>query len=255
MGTRTSYTPGTFSWTDLSTSDPDDAKRFYTELFGWEYEDMPVPNSPPYTMFRKNGHDVAALSPAQEGAPTAWNSYVTVESADSTAGKANDLGGTLIAEPFDVMDAGRMTVIQDPTGAFFSAWEPRENIGAKLVNEPGALSLNQLTTPDPERARPFYAGLFGWRIEQVEGTETPYWGIYVGDRLNAGMMRPPPDNPAPPHWLVYFGSESVDDDAGRITELGGQIMLPPMDVPGGRITIAQDPQGGVFALVAGRFDD
>jgi uncharacterized protein len=257
MGDRTSHTPGTFSWADLSTSDTDGAKRFYTALFGWDYEDQPIPGDEAvYTMLRRDGKDVAALFRAQEGMPTFWNSYVTVESADSAATRATDLGGTLMAEPFDVLDAGRMAAIQDPTGAVLSVWEPHGSIGANWVNGAGALTLNQLNTTDPAAAERFYTELFGWRTEEVPGGDQPYWGIYNGDRLNGGMMGMPADaGPMPSHWLVYFGSEDVDADAGRIGELGGQIMVPPLDVPGGRILVVRDPQGAAFGLVAGRFDD
>jgi uncharacterized protein len=256
MGERTSHTPGTFSWAELATTDTDAAKHFYTELFGWDYEDQPMPgDAGDYTMLRRDGKDVGALFPAREGMPTFWGSYVTVDSADSSAAKATDLGGTLMAEPFDVMDAGRMAIIQDPTGAVFSVWEPRGSIGANWVNSPGAITLNQLNTGDPGAAERFYSGLFGWRTEQVAGGEQPYWGIYNGDRLNGGMMQLPPEAGGPPHWLIYFGSEDVDADAGRVGELGGQVMVPPMDVPGGRIIVVQDPQGAVFGLFAGRFDD
>jgi predicted enzyme related to lactoylglutathione lyase len=255
MGERTSHPPGTFSWADLSTTDPDAAKSFYTRLFGWDAEDNPIPGGGVYTMLRKRDKYVAALSAAQEGQPPAWNSYVTVESADDATAAAQEHGGTPAMEPFDVMEAGRMAVIQDPTGAFFAVWEPRESIGAQLVNEPGALTLNQLNTSDPELAQEFYSGVFGWRFEPVEGGDMPYWGIYDGDRLNAGMMPLPPEAGMPSHWLVYFGSESVDEDAARVGELGGTVAVPPMPIPGGRILVAADPQGAVFALFSGRFDD
>jgi uncharacterized protein len=256
MGERTTHPPGTFSWTDLATSDPDDAKRFYTGLFGWEFEDQPIPgDGGVYTTLRKDGKDVAALFKGGEGMPTFWGSYVTVESADSTAARVTELGGTLMMEPFDVMDVGRMATIQDPTGAVVSAWEPHGSIGANLVNVPGALTLNQLNTTDPQAAERFYTELFGWRTEQVAEGETPYWGIYLGDRVNGGMMRLPRDAGAPSHWLSYFGTADVDGDAGRVGELGGQVTLPPMDVPGGRILVARDPQGAFFGLFAGRFDD
>jgi uncharacterized protein len=255
MGERTSHPPGTISWSDLGTSDPEAAKTFYTSLFGWEPDDRPIPLGGTYTMLLKGGKAAAALSAAQEGMPPAWNSYVTVENVDDAAAKAADLGGTVIAEPFDVLDAGRMAVAQDPTGAFFSMWEPRESIGAEVVNGPGALTLSQLNTVDPERALEFYSGLFGWRGESVEGGSMPYWGLYNNDRLAGGLMQMSPDMGAPPHWLNYFGTESVDDAAGRIGELGGQILVPPMEVPGGRILVAQDPQGAVFGLLSGRFDD
>jgi predicted enzyme related to lactoylglutathione lyase len=256
MGERTSHAPGTFSWADLSTTDTEGAKAFYTGLFGWETEDNPIPEGGVYTMLKQGGKAVAALSATQqEGQPPVWNSYVTVDSADAGAAAANDHGGTVVMEAFDVMDVGRMAVIQDPTGAFFAVWEPRASIGAERVNEPGALTHNQLNTSDPERAQEFYAGVFGWRFEPVDGGDMPYWGIYNSDRVNGGMMPLSPDAGAPPHWLVYFGSESIDDDAGRIGELGGQVIVPPMPIPGGRILVAQDPQGAVFALFSGRFDD
>ncbi len=250
MGERTEHAPGTFSWADLSTTDTDGAKAFYTGLFGWDTEDTPIPEGGVYTMLSKGGKNVAALSGAREGQPSAWNSYVTVESADASAAAAKEHGGTLAMEAFDVMDVGRMAVVQDPTGAFFAVWEPRASIGAERVNEPGALTLNQLNTSNAERAQEFYEGVFGWRFESVEGGDMPYWGIYEGDRLNGGMMEQ-----SPSAWLVYFGSESVDDDAGKIAELGGTVIVPPMPVPGGRILVAQDPQGAVFALLSGRFDD
>jgi uncharacterized protein len=148
-----------------------------------------------------------------------------------------------------------MAVIQDPTDAVVSLWEPHGSIGAQFVNAPGALSLNQLNTTDPDAAARFYEGLFGWRIEEVAGGDQAYWGIYNGDRLNAGMMQLPPDAPAPPHWLVYFGSDDVDADAGRIGDAGGTVLVPPTDVPGGRFLVVQDPQGAVVGLFAGRFDD
>jgi uncharacterized protein len=251
MGERTSHPPGTFSWADLSTSDPDAAKVFYVGLFGWETEDTPIPDGGVYTMLKKRGKAVAALSATQqEGQPPSWNSYITVESADDGAAAAAAHGGTVVLGAFDVMDVGRMAVIQDPTGAFFSVWEPRASIGAELVNEPGTLTLNQLNTSDPQRSQEFYSGVFGWRFEAVEGGDRPYWGIYNGDRLNGGMMEEHPDM-----WLVYFGSEDADADAGRIPELGGTVILPPVPVPGGRILVAHDPQGAVFALLSGRFDD
>jgi uncharacterized protein len=253
MGERTSHPPGAFSWADLATSDAEGAKAFYTGLFGWDTEDNPLPEGGVYTMASRGGKSVAALYSSRAGQPNAWNSYVTVASADDAANAAREHGGTVEAEAFDVLEVGRMAVIQDPTGAFLSVWEPRASIGAERVNEPGALTINQLDTTDPARAQEFYEGAFGWRFESVEGGGMPYWGIYNGDRLNGGMMAAAEGVPS--HWLVYFGSDDVDADAGRIGELGGQVMVAPMSVPGGRILVAQDPQGAVFALVSGRFDD
>jgi uncharacterized protein len=266
MGERTSHVPGTFSWTDLGTTDSDGAKAFYGGLFGWELEDMPVPEGPPYTMARIGGKAVCALyqRSADQPGPPAWLCYVTVEDAGATARRAGELGATVISEPFDVLQAGRMAVLQDPTGAVFAIWQPGESIGAELVNDPGAMTMNQLNTGDPEAAELFYSELFGWRFDQlaeaasvdtdVAGQE--YWGIFNGERLNGGMMPLSQAGPgAPPAWLVYFTSADLDASVARIAELGGQVMVQPMRIQSGRIAVAQDPQGAVFALFEGEVDD
>jgi len=253
MGKRERYEPGTFSWVDLSTSDADGAKAFYGELFGWEFEDSEIPGGGVYAMCHVQGDAVAAII-QQDEQPGHWNNYVTVTSADETAAKAKQLGATVFEEAFDVMEAGRMAVFADPSGAVLCAWQPREHIGAGLVNEPGALTMNQLNTHDPQRASAFYEGLFGWEISQVSD-EPPYWGINNKGWMNGGMMKMPDDG-TPSHWLAYFVAEDADAAARRIAELGGTVMVPPMDVPpDGRICVASDPQGAIFALFEGRTDD
>ena len=254
MGERTQYAPGTFSWTDLSTTDQDAAKAFYAGLFGWQAMDMPVDENTLYSMQMVDGKAVAAISPqpAQQreaGVPPLWNSYITVASADAAADRTGELGGTVHAPPFDVMDAGRMAVIQDPTGAFFMVWEPRQNIGAGLVNVPGAMCWNELATPDFEAAQAFYAGLFGWSFEPFEGSEMPYFAIKNGDANNGGMRAPQPGEP--PHWLVYFATEDTDGSLAKAQEQGGSPLGPAIDLPMGRIGVVRDPQGAVFALYAG----
>jgi len=141
-----------------------------------------------------------------------------------------------------------MAVVQDPGGAFFMVWEPRENIGAGLVNAPGALCWNELATPDFDAAQAFYGGLFGWTFQPFEG-EQPYFTIHNGEGSNGGMRAPQPGEP--PNWLVYFATEDTDGSLGKAQELGGNTLAGPLDLPMGRIGIAQDPQGAAFALYAG----
>src|SRR3954453_6242988 len=144
MGERTSYAPGTFSWAELVTSDAEAAKAFYTSVFGWEYRDNPVPGGSVYSTALRDGKDVAALFTSDQ--PPHWNCYVTVESVEATSSRAAELGATIAAEPFDVMDVGRMAVIVDEVGAGLCLWEPRSHIGASLVNAPGAMAWNDLLT-------------------------------------------------------------------------------------------------------------
>lgn len=255
MGKREHYEPGTFSWVDLSTSDAGAAKAFYGELLGWEFEDSEIPGGGIYTMCQLQGDEVAAIV-EQDEHPGHWNSYVTVASADETTAKAKQLGAHVFGEPFNVMDAGRMAVFADPSGAVLCVWEARGNIGAARVNDTGCLSLNQLNTRDPARATAFYTDLFGWEISEVSD-EPPYWGINNNEWLNAGMMELPEDDASTPsHWLVYFTAEDLDGSASKIGDLGGTVIVPPMDVPPqSRILVAQDAQGATFALFEGRTDE
>ncbi len=257
MGERTSYTPGTFSWTDLTTTDQAAAKAFYVGLFGWEAEDMPVGEGMVYSMMSVGGKNVAAISPQPQqqrdaGAPPAWNSYVTVEDADASVERAKELGGTVHAPAFDVMDVGRMAVIQDPQGAYFEVWQPRSHIGAGLVNAPGALVWNELVSPDLDASSAFYGGLFGWSVAEFEGSPMKYLSIKNGEANNGGMREP--QEGEPPCWLVYFGVEDIDAALAKVTELGGSRLMGPQDIQIAKIAIAQDPQGAAFALYAGQLE-
>jgi len=255
MSVITAHATGTFCWPELSTTDVTAAKRFYSTLFGWAPDDSPMPDGGAYTMLKLGNEDVGAMCgmhPEQlkAGVPPHWNLYVAVASADDTATKAASLGGTVILPPFDVMDAGRMAVIQDPTGAVFSIWQPKGHAGASRIDEVGALSWNELYTRDTEKAGAFYSGLFGWRRKAWEGP-MPYTLFHLdADRMVGGMMSMPDDmKDVPPHWLPYFQVEDVDAAVARAREIGGTICNPPMDVPKvGRIAMLADPQGAAFAI-------
>jgi uncharacterized protein len=261
MGERTSHAPGTFSWADLSTTDPAAAKGFYGSLFGWDFDDRPVGDGQVYTMCRVDGHDVCALSAQQEqersmGIPPHWNNYVTVADVDASTAKARELGANVFAEPFDVLEAGRMSVVADPAGAVFCMWQPRDSIGATVVNVPGALTWNELATKDMDAAKDFYGGLFGWSFEDMEGSPLPYSIIRNGERSNGGIRAQSPDEAQiPPYWIPYFAVESVDTSAVRAGELGGRVFMPPTAVPAGRFSVLADPQGAAVAIFEGDFDD
>jgi uncharacterized protein len=259
MGERTKYAPGAFSWTDLTTSDQAAAKQFYSELFGWSAIDNPIGDDMVYSIMQIAGKDVAAISPQMQaqrdaGAPPTWNSYVTVESADAAADRAQRLGANVMAPPFDVFDAGRMAVIQDQQGAFFMVWEPKQHIGASLVNVPGAMAWNELASPDLDASAEFYRELFDWQTEPMEGGGMPYLIIKTSDGHMNGGIRPAMEN-EPSYWGVYFGADDIDARLTQAGELGGTTLVPATDIGMGKIAVVQDPTGAVFAMFAGRFDD
>jgi predicted enzyme related to lactoylglutathione lyase len=255
MSEKTGYTPSTPCWVELSgTPDVEASQAFYRELFGWEMPEQP--NSAELGGYRRaklDGRDVAGVSPRMEdGQPTVWATYVSVEDAAATAVKVAESGGTSIAEPMDVVGLGTMAVFTDPTGAVFGIWQPGTFAGAELVNEPGAFAWNELGTRDVGAAKKFYAAVFDWSFEDHDmGQMGTYTEWKQGDASIGGMMdvsgRLPDQIPA--HWLVYFAVENTDAAVEAAKSSGGGVSFGPIDIPAGRFAIVSDPHGAAFAVI------
>jgi predicted enzyme related to lactoylglutathione lyase len=271
------YIPGVPCWVDTTQPDPAAALAFYGGLFGWTFEDVMPPGSPnPYVVGRLPGGDVAAVAGVPEGAAQAatWNTYIWVDSADDTAATVRQAGGTVLTEPFDVNDAGRMAVAADPHGAVFAVWEARQHRGAAVVNAPGSLNFNDLHTRDVAGAKAFYGAVFGWQtIEMAAGMAwtLPAYGDHLeaatpGLRASMAEMGAPDgfidvvatlapiaadDTSTPAHWGVTFAVDDADAVAAAATSLGGEVLSGPMDVPWCRMAVIRDPQGATF--VASQF--
>ena len=111
MAEFTAYAHGTPCWVDVTSPELDKSIEFYKALFGWEAAQDPRPEAGGYTMFSLNGKAVAAGSPPQqEGMPSFWTTYLASDDVDDTAQKIRDAGGTVMVDPFDVFDSGRMTI-------------------------------------------------------------------------------------------------------------------------------------------------
>jgi predicted enzyme related to lactoylglutathione lyase len=263
MGERSSYTHGTFSWVDNATTDPAAAKSFYSRLFGWDYDDRPMGDGIYYSMAQLGGRFVAAIAPQQEneramGVPPHWNSYITVDDVDAVSARVEELGGILHAPPFDVFDAGRMAAISDPTAAVVYLWQPKEHIGAGLVNAPGALCWNDLAARDPEAAQAFWSALLGWKFDKVDAAPIDYWTIRNGGASTGSVHRAGEELSAevPSHWLVYFAVDSIDDAAETIGDAGGQALMPKTRAGGNNsFAVFRDPAGATFGLFEGDLDD
>lgn len=248
MAERTSYTHGTPSWIDVSSTDPAASARFYGGLFGWEAGE-PSEEGGGYQMFTKGGKNVAGMGLAQPGQPTVWSSYVTVDDADKVAAAAADAGGSVMMPPMDVLDAGRMAFVVDATGAILGLWQPNQHIGAELVNEPGTFCWSELLTSDAEKSTAFYSEVLGWGAQVAP--DNSYTELQVGGESIAGMMGRPPQMPAevPDHWMVYFTVDDVDAAVAKGQELGATVAVPAMDIPPGRFAQLVDPVGAMFAVI------
>jgi predicted enzyme related to lactoylglutathione lyase len=247
---------GSFWWIELSTSDQNAAKGFYGSLFGWTPKDFPMGPNDFYTMFQLEDRDAGAaytMRPEEraQGVPPHWMLYIGVASADDAARRAAELGGKVLAPPFDVFDVGRMSVAQDPTGAAFALWQAKSHSGIGIAGVHGALCWGELITPDAERAKQFYTGLFGWKISASENGPSGYVQIANGENMIGGVqpasLRPPN---TPPHWLPYFYVSNCDEAVAKAKALGGKALLDTMPIPKvGRMAVLQDPQGAVFAVI------
>jgi predicted enzyme related to lactoylglutathione lyase len=250
----TASTPGSPSWVDLGTADPEDAKRFYSGLFGWTAETS-GDDYGGYTTFLLNGLPVAGAGPLfGEGQPTAWSTYFATDDADLIAARVEAAGGKVLVAPFDVMEQGRMAAFLDPAGAPFSVWEAGTIHGAELFDVPGSLTWNELDTRDLEGSKTFYSTVFGWTGRDSSMAGLPYV-VWDNNGTTVGGMQPmigeewPID--MPPHWMVYFAVHDCDISAEYTRTLGGRVLQPPTTRPIGRYAVVEDPQGGIFAILAG----
>jgi predicted enzyme related to lactoylglutathione lyase len=262
MSNQDRYIPGVPCWVDTTQPDPEAAVAFYGALFGWQFEDVMPPESPArYFVARLGGGDVAAVSAQPAGGQSAWNTYIWVADADETAAAVREAGGRVLSEPMDVGEAGRMAVFADPAGAAFSIWQPNRHRGATVVNEPGSVNFNDLHTNDAEGARAFYGAVFGWELLNGGMWALPAYGDFLEERnpgtrervaqfggpsrfeeVVATLLRI--DGPA--RWGVTFAVEDADATAARAAELGGTVLIAPVDAPWVRTTVIADPAGAVF---------
>jgi uncharacterized protein len=260
------YIPGVPCWIDTTQPDPEAAASFYGDLFGWEVERITPPEAAiTYYMARLRGGDVAAIGSQPQGAPPAavWNTYVWVEDADETAAKVRAAGGSVLLEPGDVGDFGRMAMFADPEGAVFCVWQGKEHRGAAVVNEHASLNFNDLKTRDLDAARSFYGAVFGWEVIHRSMWALPGYGDFLEQRrpgTREGMAQmgaperfedvvasvSPIEGDQQPHWGVIFGVDDADATASRAAALGGTVVVPPFDAPWVRMTVIADPQGAPF---------
>lgn len=249
---------GTFCWLDLATTDTAGAKKFYTEVFGWEIMDIPVGENMVYTMLNLNGKPVAALSDMQPdqkamNIPSYWTSYVAVDNAAEIMEKVAENGGTIVMPVMQIMEEGSMGIIQDPGGAFLGVWQALNMTGFAYYGEPGSVCWFEHGCHDRDKAIPFLEKTFGWKSETSQMGDNLYTTFMLGDKMVAGLYQMTPDMASiPSHWLPYFGIASIDTALEKVAELGGNIIMPKMFVGGvGHFAVVQDPQGGVFGLLQG----
>lgn len=249
----TPWPAGTPCWVDLMTSDPEAARGFYAQLFGWEMS-VGGPEFGGYATALLDGRSAAGIGPYmgdEPGHPPVWSTYLATEDADATSAAVQAAGGTVIAPVMDVLDIGRMGFAQLPSGGVFGYWQAGTHTGFNVANEPGSLTWNEFVTRDYAGAKAFYATVFGYGYEEMGGEGFDYAMIQLDGATVGGIGAMPAEVPAavPPHWRVYFAVDDCDAAVARVTELGGSVLRPPTDMPYGRNADVADPQGAMFSVI------
>jgi hypothetical protein len=246
MSTSVETQVGQVVWHDLMTTDVERTKAFYGELFGWEFE-VWKPGELDYSMITSGGsqHGGFMTLDAANGAPPHWLAYVRVEDVDAAAEQATEAGGTVYVQPTDITEVGRFSVLGDPQGAVLAAFAPAE----AMTLPQGVFAWDELVTTDVEGAKAFYAAVLGWGSREWEG-EAPYT-LFTNpaEQEVAGVMDRPANYEGPPSWLTYLLADDLEAVVAKAGELGAEVYLEGMDVPGiGRIAVLADTTGAAFGL-------
>jgi predicted enzyme related to lactoylglutathione lyase len=273
---RTKYRPGIPCWVDCTQHDVDEAVAFYGGVFGWEYEERPVPPGARYLVARKDGEVVGGLGTPSPGGPDAarWTTYVAVESVDATVAQVESLGGTVSSPAEDAGPAGRSALVLDPLGAEIGLWQQGRRIGAERVNVDGGWVFSDLLTDEPDQAAGFYRQIFGWEARAVsfDGGDAAHATMWAkpgyGDALAeidptirerhasaqipegftdaVGWLVSSSDRPA--WWRVTFATDDPDHLAEMAEKLGGSVLEPPHDAGPVREALLADPAGARFVV-------
>jgi predicted enzyme related to lactoylglutathione lyase len=220
-------------------------------LFGWDMQVSDDPQYGGYQVAQLQDRPVAGIGGKQDpNMPSVWSTMIAVDSADEHVAKAAAAGGQVLAPVMEIGSMGRLAVLTSPDGAAYGVWQAGEHAGAGVVNEPGALSWNELHTKQFETAQAYYGEVFGGTYTEIGDENFAYSTIQLDGKTVGGMM---PDTQLPDgmpnYWLVWFAVSDCDGAVATAAELGSTVLMPPMDSPFGRSAVVSGPQGETFAVI------
>jgi predicted enzyme related to lactoylglutathione lyase len=247
----TANTHGAPNWVDLATPDVEGATTFYSKLLDWEVEMSETPMGE-YFIGKTSGRQVAGMmkAPPDTGDMAMWTVFINVEDLEETSQKVEAFGGTVVEPPFDIPEA-RIAVVADPTGAMFGLFSGPDIDGVWLTHDLGGVSWVETLTRDSAASEAFYTAVFDWKAETQDKGGSLYTVFTLDGDMVAGMMTMPESVPpeAPAHWSVYFTVADCENAVARAVDLGGNALMPTMNMDTGRFAVLSDPQGGVFQVM------
>jgi predicted enzyme related to lactoylglutathione lyase len=244
------HLPGKFVWLEHASPDVPAARRFYEALLGWHVEAMPVGDQT-YSMILCGADGIGGFRTSEPGQRAGWISYLSVTDVDAVHARALAAGARETFAPTDFGPIGRASGILDPTGASLCLWKgaqgDRPDVEKTAV---GDWYWNELMTPDDRQALAFYEQVFGYGHDTMDmGPQGTYYLLKTGDKLRAGLMKLPMRD-TPTLWQPYVRVADCDATAAKAPALGGQVVMPPTDIPEvGRFAVIVDPLGASIAVM------
>jgi predicted enzyme related to lactoylglutathione lyase len=246
---------GRFVRHDLMCTDVPAATRFYTELFGWTATEVKAMGQ---TIVRLSLGEKAlgAIIPfdRSHGYPSHWVPYACVASVDECCNRLRALEGRVCMGATDI-PPGTFAMVNDPQGALFSPFTPRQGTAFELPPRVGVgeFCWDELMTTDPPAAKRFYQDLFGWEsLDRDMGPAGTYTVYRLGEAMVAGMMAKPDADPGPPRWHSYVAVGDAPQALDRAQVLGATVLVPVTDIPDvGRFAVFNDPSGAGIAILEG----
>jgi len=249
---------GHFVWTEIITPDKEKSIPFFKKVLGWVNE-----GDEWYFQMKAGGHLVGAMceepdktKPKKEH--TFVNVYIGVNSVDEIAERVKHFGGTVVKDPFDVMDKGRMATFLDPDGAEFNVWQGNTHTGIPKLDHKdmpanGFPCWFELNAKDKDRSIQFYTKVFGWEYYTKSFAPNMEYTVFFKDEVQvAGLIQMTPEwGNLPPHWMTYFLVENIDETVKIAKELGGITNSKPSDIPGmkEKMCLVKDPTGIPFQVM------
>ena len=246
------WTPGMFVWRELMTDDVEGATRFYGQLFGWTWKGEQMGGGHVYWLASLGERQVggAMAKPPGPPMPSAWSSYVLVDDVDACAKRCEAAAGKVLKAPMDIPNVGRFAVLADRWGAAFLPFRAagEESPPPQGRPPPGTFCWETLVTPDPAGAVAFYGKVLGVGTGPTPSGEGK---VFTAGEVPVADIQPARPG-GPSYWATYVAVEGAEATRDRAARLGGQVLVPRIDVPKvGIVAVVADPAGAALGLFQG----
>lgn len=238
---------GEIVWIDLVTNDAKVSKEFFSNLLGWSFN-----NHDAYEMALSGTKPVSGIIEDKEilkGSKTSyWVVSASVKDAEATAKEIKSQGGKILSEPFEISGRGKVALVEDPQGAFFSILENSSGDPKASAPRNGEWMWAELWTSNPKEATSFYADVLSVTAKQIGDAGTGDYFILKGDTYEFGGITKIPVKNEAPIWIPVLRVEDAVATAEKAVKLGGSILISPTTVSGNKVALIATPSGAPFLV-------